>query len=351
MTKPIALVLTDTHLHEGNIELVTDIWNQAILKCKELKITQIFFAGDFFTSRKGQSLAVDNAGRNIINNVVKSKINLFAIAGNHDKVDLNSKNSYLDEYANRDFVKIYTEYNSLQLSDKLIIHWIPYFKEHDLYPEQLDLAVKNTIRLKKDFEKAYHLLITHVAVSGVRNNDGSQIENHLTGTQFSHFDEVWVGHYHNKSFVEPNVHYIGSAYQSNYGEDVEKGFTVLNDDGSSYFIQSKFKQYIKLKLDITDEKAIKAAEKQYKNSDDNIRFVFEGEEAELKNVNKEKFASLGIEVTFNKDSAVPLDNEGLVEKATSVSFDRQGIDKAFETFCEMKHIEDNSIGLKYLKQI
>ena len=49
MTKPIALTLTDTHLHEGNIELVTDIWLQARDKCLELGIKRIHFLGDFFT--------------------------------------------------------------------------------------------------------------------------------------------------------------------------------------------------------------------------------------------------------------------------------------------------------------
>lgn len=351
MTKPIALTLTDTHLHEGNIELVTGIWQQAIAKCQELNITKILFGGDFFTSRKGQSLAVLNAAKSIFDDIAEAGLELIAISGNHDKVDLESKDSFLDIFSNThnfDLVRDY-KFFSLAPNTGIVLHCIPYFKENTKYSEYLEQAIKVVIQGKNSKKK--NILLTHIAVNGVRNNDGSAIENNLTGTQFSHFDEVWVGHYHNQSFIEPNIRYIGSAYQSNYGEDADKGFTILNDDGSSYFIQSKFKQYIKLKLDITDEKAIKAAEKQYKNSDDNVRFIFEGEEAELKNVNKEKFASLGIDVTFNKDSAVPIDNNGLIEKATSVSFDRQGIDSAFVTFCEMKHIEDNSIGVKYLKQI
>lgn len=353
--KPIGLILTDTHLKEDNIELVTDIWVQAINKCQELYINNIYFIGDFFTARKAQSLIVDEAGRNIINKIIKAEINLIIIPGNHDKVDLDSQSSYLDEYTGKNFITIFKDTDCRIVNDtyNLCLHFIPYFKETGSYPEKLNKAISILKKYNDQFPKQNnkHILLTHIAVNGVRNNDGSVIENNLRGTQFSFFDKVFVGHYHNQSFIEPNIYYIGSAYQANFGEDENKGFTILNDDGSHEFIQSNFPKYIKVKLSPKDEKGIKAAEKEYRDSKDNVRFIFEGEKSELKNVNKEKLSALGIDVKFNEDSAVPLDNNGLLEKASSVSFDRSNINEAFKTFCEMKHIEDNTVGLDYLNQI
>lgn len=359
MKKPITLLLTDTHLHSGNIPLVTDIWNQAIEKCLELNIKKISFTGDFFTSRKGQELAVDDAGRKIIDKVEQSGLEMDAIPGNHDKTDLESESSYLDEYSSRRNINIIRNYHWQGYDNDVILHYLPYFKENGSYPERLNKIIKNIIDLNNgdDLKKGSkvpeykHILLTHIAVNGVRNNDGSKIDNDLSGTLFSHFYKVFTGHYHNKSFIEPNIHYFGSSCQTNFGEDDQKGFTILFDDGSDEFIQSKFPKYVKVVFDVNDEKAIKAAEKEHKNSDDKVRFVFEGEEADLKKINKEKLSSLGIEATFIKDSAVPLDNNGLLEKASNVSFDRSNIMDAFSTFCEMKHIEDRSVGEEYLKQI
>lgn len=350
--KQIGLALTDTHLKEDNIELVTDIWNQAIQKCIELKIKRIFFFGDFFTARKAQTLLVDEAGRKIINNVLCNAIDLIMIPGNHDKVDQDSESSYLDEYSGYSGCKVITNYDTFK-QDNLVIHFLPYFKENTVYPDKLSLAVKNVNELNKTENNLIHILCTHIAINGVKNNDGTLIENNLDNSKFNVFSKVLIGHYHNRSFVEPNFCYVGSAYQANYGEDNRKGFIIINEDGTFDFIQSNFKEFIKIKLDITDDKAIKEAKVLYQEraSVDHVRFIFEGEEAELKNVNKEKFESLGIEVDFNKYSAVPMNNEDLITKASSVSFDRQNITEVFDIFCQTKHIEDNSIGKEYLSQI
>lgn len=340
--KPITLLLKDTHLKEDNHKLVEDIFDQAITLCKERGIENISHAGDFFTSRKAQSLAVLTTADRIFRKVRQAGIDMNIIPGNHCKTSLTEESSYLDVF--REVVHVISNYECIRLSD-INLHFLPYFKEDGGYIDRLLSIIKVLNKKQKN------ILITHIAISGVANNDGSLVENNLTKDLFEDFDCTYIAHYHDESWIGNKIHYFPANYQANYGETAKKGFTILYDDLSTEFVESKFPKFIKLKLNITDGKAIAAAEKQYKNSDDNVRFVFEGEEAELRNVNKEKLASLGIDVSFNKDSAVPIDNNGLVEKANSVSFDRQGIDKAFETFCEMKHIEDNSIGLKYLKQI
>lgn len=355
--KPLALILTDTHLKEDNTELVTDIWKQAVFYCKSKNIKKILFGGDFFTARKAQPLSVLFTAGEIFKMVRNSGIELICIPGNHDKVDYTSEESYLDVFDGH-FILV-KGYSFIQATDDLIIHLIPFFKENDGYPIYLQKAVEHItvinsgglLKSKSEIPKYKHILLTHVAINGVRNNDYSVVENDLDKKNFKVFHSVFVGHYHNQSQIGKNIYYIGSAYQSNFGEDNKKGFTILNDDGSHEFVKSQFQEFIKIKIDITDTKELKKLEQEHKNSKENVRFVFEGEEAELKNVNKEKYSALGIDVTFNKDSAVPLNHDGLVAKASSISFDRSNIEEAFNTFCETKHIEDNSIGLEYLKKM
>jgi exonuclease SbcD len=351
MKKPIALILTDTHLKEDNIELVQSIWTQATTKCQELGIKTILFGGDFFTSRKAQSLTVLKAAQSIFESIKYCGIDLIGLSGNHDKVDATSTQSYLDVF--EDYFKLLAkEYAYVQLSNDVVVHLIPYFKEDsEIFSDQLGKSIHGAVDVKSNSLDCINILLTHIAISGVKNNDFSVVENILQPNNFNHFDSVLIGHYHNQSKVGDHIYYIGSAFQANHGEDENKGFTILYDDGTHDFIQSTFPKYIQVKLDITDKYSIAEAEKKYANSPDHIRFVLTGEESELKNINKEQFSTLGIDVTFNKDSAVPLNNEGLIEKASQLSFDRGNIIKAFDTFCETKHLEDNSIGKTYLEKI
>lgn len=344
MNTPIAVLLKDTHLKESNIELVTSIFSQAISLCKEKNINRIFHAGDFFTARKSQSLEVLNAANYIFKMVKSEGIDMYIVAGNHDKTDLTSERSYLDIFDN--YATVIPDYSCLSINDGGInIHFLPYFKEDDGYIGRLLEISSNVEKTTKN------VLITHIAVTGVSNNDGSLVENCLNKELFDPFDITFIAHYHDESWIGGKIHYFPSNYQANFGETLKKGFTILYDDLSTSFHESNFPKYIKVKLDPTDDKSIKEAQKIHQNSSDNVRFVFEGEEAELKTIDKEKYSLLGIGVEFKKDSAVPLESKDLVEKANSISFNRSNVEEAFEVFCQTKHIKDNSIGKSYLKQI
>ena len=340
--KPITVLLKDTHLKEDNITLVESIFIQAIELCQVRGIKKISHAGDFFTSRKAQSLDILNAADRIFRRIRECGIDMDIIPGNHCKTSLTDMSSYLDIF--REVVHVIPEYECIVI-EGISLHFLPYFKEDEGYIDRL-------LAIKQDLDKSKkNVLITHIAVNGVANNDRSLVENNLTKDLFDDFDMTFIAHYHDESWIGDKIHYFPSNYQANYGETTKKGFTILYDDLSTEFIESVFPKYIQVKLDIADQEKIKEAQLKYKNSPDNVRFIFLGEEAELKSVNKEKFAELGIEVTFNKDSAVPMNADDLVKKAGSVSFDRSNINEAFETFCQTKHIEDNSIGKSYLEKI
>ena len=262
---PIAVVLTDTHLKKGNEELVIDIFKQAISLCEKLGVNKLLHGGDFFTSRNAQPLEVLTTADKIFRMLQEAQLFVDIIPGNHDKTDLSSSASYLDIF--RELVSVYPVYSSLVIDD-VCIHLLPYFKENTTYGAEL-----SKIKVDKNY---INILLTHIAVAGVKNNDYSKVENDLKPEMFKQFKSVLVGHYHNQSQVGDNIYYIGSSYQANHGEDNKKGFTVLYSDGSHGFVKSNFPEYIKVTVNASDKKRLKEVQKELANSKDHVRIELEG---------------------------------------------------------------------------
>lgn len=343
---PVALILTDTHLHKNNVELVKDIFKQAIDLCKTLKINFIFHLGDFFTSREAQPLHVLDEAQDILMMVEEAKIGLDITDGNHDKVDLESNKSYLRIFYHNVTHKIDDVCNSFwyvnnKSFEKLNFIWVPYFKENGSYLKKLEEATK---LIRKDKQ---NILLTHISINGVQNNDGSAVENVVKQELFKKFDKVLVGHYHQQQNIN-NIYYIGSAYQANFGEDEAKGFTIMYDDGSHDFIQSKFPKYIKEKIDIDDKNALKKFEKQYTNSKDHVRVVLTGDKTKLQAFNKENLYDKGIDVKFESEE---MNSNFDISKQEIIMFDRSNIAKAFDKFIEINSIEDKEYGSTFLQKI
>src|SRR4051812_31517031 len=125
--KPIAIVITDTHLHKDNIDLVTSIFDQAIKYCKENGIDLILHAGDVFTSRTGQPLSVLVAWQRIVDKIRDNDLRCLAIAGNHDKTDQEDESSFLDIF-NSQFFKVYKQEASYYGATRTTnFHFLPYF--------------------------------------------------------------------------------------------------------------------------------------------------------------------------------------------------------------------------------
>ena len=227
MAKTISVLLTDTHLKKDNLDLVEDIFRQACEVCIEQKCKTITHAGDWFTNRIGQNLQTLLRAKKIFEMIESYGLEIIGIPGNHDKTDQNSESSYLDVFENyKSFRLIKTE--GFVVLKGVLLGFIPYFS-NPYYSDRLSKL--NKMVDKEDVN--YKILITHVSVNGVKNNDGSLVEEGVSPKRFKLWDEVIVGHYHDASKVGSNINYVGSAYQSNYGEDISgKGFTLIKDDGT-----------------------------------------------------------------------------------------------------------------------
>jgi len=338
---PIAVIGTDSHLKKDNEDLVISVFKQTVALMKELNVPTFCHAGDFFTARNAQPEGSLRTAKTIYNLFYDEEYDLdvYQIPGNHDKTELDSENSYLDVFDK--YCNLIKNYNHLDLSG-VRLHFVPYFKENGSYKDYLKKATKNLHKEKKN------ILITHIAISGVKNNDGSEVENEITSKLFAKFDTVMTGHYHNRSKVGKNIHYIGSMYAGNYGEDNEKGLTVLYNDGSFEYFQLEFPHYIKVEVKAGNKAALKKVQQEHKDSENHVRLVFKGEKKKLEAVDKVSLEELGFDVKYEDETKII--NKQIAE-GELIMFNRSNLKEAFTEFCKAGDIKDTATGEYYLEQI
>jgi exonuclease SbcD len=333
-----------------NISLVTDIFRQFIDLVKSLGLKKCFHMGDFFTSRASQTLECLTEAGEILDMFENERITLYIFPGNHDKVSLIDEKSYLSVICKRrKYVKlIESETMILDTENKLKIFVLPYFKEGMEYLSRLS----NLIEQNDDEVEYKKILLTHTSINGVMNNDGSVVEGDIDQDFFQIFDLVLSGHYHNRSFLSKKIVYIGSGYQSNYGEDEDKGFTIINDDLSLEFVQSKFPIYRKFVIDISDEEKAQKMLKEHSDKGNNIRFEFVGDQEQIDNFDANKYNSAGISVKYKNiiDRGVLFTE---VEDASMISFDKKTVLKHFIMYANQQQYDKKQMkrGMELINEI
>jgi exonuclease SbcD len=342
MKKPLGVFVTDTHLSDKTIAVNKAVWRQADALATKLNV-KLFHAGDVFNSRKSQTLSVLTAFSEILDSL-ENVVEL--IPGNHDKVDYRSHDSYLDAFKHHPKLRVYRIYGGVPVDNgQTVIHMLPYFLEDDKYVDVLNDLLHDEV--KSWSEK--NVLLTHVAVNGVKNNDASVVDNNIKADMFKRFDKVLVGHYHNRSVVQKKVVYFGSAFQANFGEDVQKGAAVLYDDMSIEYEQFTFPKYIVEKIDVdklTTEQ-IDEMHQEHADSDDFVRFKFTGSEEKLKALDTERFKKDGIDVAI-----VHADIETAISDASNqelLQYNASSLKEEFSEFCKLNELDEKK-GLKYLTE-
>jgi len=343
MKKPIALLFTDIHIERDDIDLVKSILEQSLELAREKHIRYIFLLGDIFTERTGQNMFCLNLFLWYVGKFNTKNVNqeLFIIAGNHDKVDQNIKASYLDIYDVHRNVTVINEYDFLTV-DGMTFHFIPYFKDKKKIEKILNSFPTND----NDY------LLTHLAFNGVMNNDGELVTEGIPIKWAKRFKKVFVGHYHNESTVGSNIHYIGSSHAHNFGENNNKGFTLLYNDGSHELIRSSFPKYIQKKIDLSvmNRVQIESLKKKYSGSENFIRFKFIGTDEQLVTIDKREYEKVGIDV--KKESVELIRGVHSAENNSFVSFNSKKIKQCFFEYCSKNKItgKRKELGLNYMNK-
>lgn len=346
MNNPVALLLNDIHVSKDNVPEFHKNWDEALDICKTNEIEYLIVGGDMWMSRSAQTLNTLLAVREAILKATKQYGLYIIIAnGNHDLVDQESILGYNHIFSDYESVEVIGDYTEIDLTDGVSLWIMSYFPENGSFIKRLQDLKENCCinRAKKN------ILYIH---EGIRGGLATPSDDELPANLFSTFDATLVGHYHNRKQIPgTNIEYIGASRQHNFGEDEEKGYTILYSDGSTKFIKNEVNmRYKVIEVDIADmdEDFLTMLSKTKLDSRYKVKVRVKCDSAQSASVNKQKLAEHGankIELVTEQTVVMHTDHKSITQK-----FDKSGIKEEYTNFCSQKSI-DNQLGLHYLEKL
>lgn len=344
---PCLLLLNDIHISKDNIPAFKANWQEAIDICRKMDVKEIAIGGDLFFSRAAQTLDVLLAVHDALLTAAEHGIHVTIAEGNHDKVNQENERGYCHVFDQHSNVLVCDEYVSLPLGDdcRFVLHMMGYFPEDGSFCTRLD-------RLKEEAldPKRLNFLYIHEGINGALAQPNDK---ELPAKIFEDFDKVFVGHYHNRTIIDKTrIEYIGSSRQHNFGEDEEKGYTVIYTDGSNEFIKNQANTRYRV-IDVAAERAGLHLMDELREIDADGRYKVKvrvhAPQAAMKSVDKAALLDAGatkVELIADDEEMLEVAASSLFEK-----FDSHRIRETYEEFCREKQIDDVAIGLEYLSKI
>ena len=339
MRQPIALLVNDIHISKDNISEFESNWNEMLSVCSRNNIYDIIVGGDMFTSRSSQTLAVLLAVKRALDRAVREGRYITIAEGNHDKVDCKSTDGYNHLWIGQKNIDIVDDFRLISWDGcNYAILVVSYFPESGEFARRFE----DVCRGLDGFSKDNIILYIHEGVHGALGN--FEIEGELPQEMFAGFKCVLCGHYHNRIKIKgTNIEYIGSSRQHNFGEDEEKGYTIVFDDGSYEFVKNQANiRYKVLEVDAGDMNSLtlEGADKRYRHK---LKVRCSDKQSQL--FDKQKMLEIGFDkVEIISDDLVSVES---VKVDIQTKYDKQGIRKEYRTYCEEKSI-DSELGIKYL---
>ena len=344
---PCLLLLNDIHISKDNIPAFKANWQEAIDICRKMDVKEIAVGGDLFFSRAAQTLDVLLAVHDALLTAAEHGIHVTIAEGNHDKVNQENERGYCHVFDQHSNVLVCDEYVSLPMGDdcRFVLHMMGYFPEDGSFCTRLERLKEEAIDPKR-----LNFLYIHEGINGALAQPN---EKELPAKIFEEFDKVFVGHYHNRTIIpKTRIEYIGSSRQHNFGEDEEKGYTVIYTDGTHKFIKNQANTCYRV-IDVTAERAGLHLMDELREIDADGRYKVKvrvhAPQAALKSVDKSALLDAGatkVELIADDEDMLEASSSSLFEK-----FDSHRIRETYEEFCREKQIDDVAIGLEYLSKI
>lgn len=334
MKQAVALLINDIHVSRDNISEFQKNWDEMIEVCKRHNVNDVFVGGDLWQSRSAQTLPVLLAVKRALMVAHRHGLTIVLAAGNHDLVDQEAMDSYNHIFSEYPGVEMVDDFASYEYG-KVLLHIMRYYPENGSFMKRYEDLCKCVD------DKYVNILYIHEGINGglAHNSDKE-----LPANIFKPFDAVLVGHYHDrKKIPNTNIEYIGASRQHTFGEDEEKGYTLLYSDGSYEFIKNE----VNIRFCTVEVDADKADFARI-NDDERYkcRIKVRCNEKQAKLFDKQKFLDMG----FNKVEMVTAQLEDVEAAASGIEekYDKQGIKAEYLSYCDENGI-DSELGIKYLE--
>ena len=343
-----ALLINDIHVSKNNIPEFNANWEEALSVCHKYGIERIIIGGDLWQSRSSQTLSTILAVKDALTKATDDGITVVIAEGNHDKVNQESVFGYghiFSEYPDIFAVQDYAIFRMKRASDITDLYVMSYFPENGSFVERY---LKMCEALNPSHKSVLYI---H---QGIKGGISTASDDELPASLFENFDCVLVGHYHDRNIVKgTNIEYIGASRQHNFGEDEEKGYTIIYTDGSYEFVKNQVNNRYKT-INTSFNDIVPALF-------DNIRGVLRDNRyririkvyclsAQVSLIDKQKFIDCGVskvEIVTEKSIL----SSSAFEQTLSEKYDKNGIKQEYVNFCSDKEIDNVDLGLSYLDKI
>lgn len=335
-----ALCVNDLHISKDNISDFQKNWDEALQICEERGINQILIGGDLFQSRVGQSLPVLMAVYQSFEKADALGIDITLAEGNHDKIDQEAFVGYGHVFGKHQNVYVVDDYTAIDF-EGVTVYLMSYFPENGSFSDKLKLVVDTLT------DESFNILYCHEGINGgLAQPNGKEVPSNI----FEAFDKVLVGHYHDRNkIVGANIEYIGASRQHNFGENPDKGYTIIRSDGSTEFIQNQVNtRYYTLVASSVEEAKTMIAEATQKDKKARIKLRISCASDVASTVDKEALLELGA----TKVEVIAETADSFAKVADfDAKYDKAGLKEEYSRFCKQKEISNIQLGLDYLDKI
>lgn len=293
VSKPVAVLIGDIHFTVPTLELATKALVQAKEKAIQLTVPLVI-NGDTLDTKA--VIRAECANR-LIEILDDSEVNTYVNIGNHDRLSEKSKEHSLN------FLRPFTSIIEYPI-DLNFASIIPYQNDPQEFKNILDSHIEG------------HIIICHQGVVGA--NLGHYIQdNSAVAKEMFKGKRVILSHYHRRQNIGKNISYLGNPYSLSFGEaaDGDKGFSILNDDGSLTFVPTNLRKHVI--LDLVAGQKIEDPDNFY-GPEDLLWCKIKGKASELVKIKKKDIAKmLGRDMNFKLDLIVEEESRAVIEKPLS----------------------------------
>lgn len=309
MKRPVAVVISDIHYNINTIELADAALRQAIAKAYKLQVPLIV-AGDLHDTKANMRAECLTA---MINTFQRVATPTYVLRGNHDQINEKSESHSLE------FLKLIDSVYVLDyFAQSADFNFIPYQSSVEMFTFYLSKIPKGST------------IIMHQGVQGSSAGDYLQDPTAIDKSLLADY-RVISGHYHTRQDIKCGrpragavglMSYIGNPYTLNFGEanDPEKGYRVLNSDGTLDFIPTGLRKHRVIEIEIQQGDCVATVgDLVFNNKEDIVKVKVTGTKEDLSNVNK---AVISQTLNYNGDfrlELIPLENTAVLPQDTIVS--------------------------------